>query len=217
MQRLLPRSTALLEAAALKRRVSVWILVAALAAVFHGCSSISETPNRTASLRRGSLPEPRAHKPAIDKSQTHSIPLEIPSTAKIPSSPATEQPPPLETIPAPLQPTLLETGVASWYGPRFHGKLTASGEVFNQNELTAAHRTLPWGSKVKVINLTNGKSVEVRINDRGPFEKGRIIDVSRAAARALGMLKSGIAQVRIEWFSDSDTSNELALEHKRSQ
>jgi rare lipoprotein A len=168
-------------------------------------------------LRRGSLPEPRTHKPAIDKPQTHSIPLEIPSTAKIPSSPATEQPPPLETIPAPLQPTLLETGIASWYGPRFHGKLTASGEVFNQNELTAAHRTLPWGSKVKVINLTNGKSVEVRINDRGPFEKGRIIDVSRAAARALGMVKSGIAQVRIEWFSDSDTSNELALEHKRSQ
>lgn len=217
MQRLLPRSTALLEAAALKRRVSVWILVAALAAVFHGCSSISETPNRAASLRSGSLPEPRTHKPAIDKPQAHSIPLEIPSTAKIPSSPATEQPPPLETIPAPLQPTLLETGIASWYGPRFHGKLTASGEVFNQDELTAAHRTLPWGSKVKVINLTNGKTVEVRINDRGPFEKGRIIDVSRAAARALGMLKSGIAQVRIEWFSDSDTSNELALEHKRSQ
>jgi rare lipoprotein A len=155
-------------------------------------------------------------KPFIDKPQAHNIPREIPPIAKIPSFPETERPPPIENVPAPLQPTLLETGLASWYGPRFHGKLTASGEVFNQEKFTAAHRTLPWGSKVKVTNLTNGKSVEVRINDRGPFGKGRIIDVSRAAARALGMVKSGIATVRIEWFSDSDTSTELALVDKRS-
>jgi rare lipoprotein A len=108
----------------------------------------------------------------------------------------------------------VETGLASWYGQGFHGKRTASGEVFNQEQFTAAHRTLPWGSRVKVINLANGKSVEVRINDRGPFGKGRIIDVSRAAARILGIVESGIANVRVEWLSDSEKSNELVLQDK---
>ncbi|HET9787559.1 MAG TPA: septal ring lytic transglycosylase RlpA family protein, partial [Pyrinomonadaceae bacterium] len=78
----------------------------------------------------------------------------------------------------------------------------------------AAHPTLPWGSRVKVINLDNGKSVEVRINDRGPYKKGRIIDVSRAAARALGMVQQGIATVRIERVSDSEQASELALQDK---
>ena len=105
---------------------------------------------------------------------------------------------------------MTETGLASWYGGKHHGKLTASGEVFNQNHLTAAHKTIPWGTKVKVINLDNGKSCDVRINDRGPFKEGRIIDVSRAAARALGMVRRGIAKVRIEWLSDPETTNELA-------
>ena len=99
--------------------------------------------------------------------------------------------------------------MASWYGPKFHGKLTASGEVFNQEKFTAAHQTLPWGSRVKVTNLANGKSVDVRINDRGPFGKGRIIDLSRAAARALGMVGQGITTVRVEWLSDSERSNKL--------
>ena len=109
---------------------------------------------------------------------------------------------------------MTETGLASWYGPKFHGKLTASGEVFNQEHFTAAHPTLPWGSRVKVINLDNEKSVDVRINDRGPFKQGRIIDVSRAAARALGMVRQGIATVRIEWLSDPDKANELSLQNK---
>jgi rare lipoprotein A len=108
----------------------------------------------------------------------------------------------------------METGLASWYGPKFHGKLTASGEVFNQEQFTAAHPTLPWGSRVRVTNLDNGKSVEVRINDRGPFRRGRIIDVSRAAARALGMVARGITAVRVEWLSDPEQSNELALQDK---
>jgi rare lipoprotein A len=107
---------------------------------------------------------------------------------------------------------MVETGLASWYGPRFHGKRTASGEVFNQENFTAAHRTLPWGSRVKVTNLANGKSVQVRINDRGPFGKGRIIDVSRAAARVLGIVGSGITAVRIECLSDSEKLNELVLQ-----
>jgi rare lipoprotein A len=95
-------------------------------------------------------------------------------------------------------PQKIEIGHASWYGPRFHGKKTASGVIFNQTELTAAHRHLPLGSKVRVTNLENEKSVDVEINDRGPFIPGRIIDLSRAAAHALEMLEDGITRVRIE-------------------
>jgi rare lipoprotein A len=90
------------------------------------------------------------------------------------------------------------SGKASWYGKTFHGKTTASGAVFDQRLMTAAHKTLPLGSRARVINLENGNSVEVTINDRGPFMPGRIIDLSRAAAHELGFLESGLAQVRIE-------------------
>ena len=90
-----------------------------------------------------------------------------------------------------------ETGVASWYGKKFHGRKTASGERYNQNKMTAAHKTLPFGTRVRVKNLENGKSASVVINDRGPFTKGRVIDVSRAAARKLDMVNSGTARVRI--------------------
>lgn len=89
-------------------------------------------------------------------------------------------------------------GMASWYGPGFHGNRSASGEIFNQNALTAAHRRLPFGTRVKVTNLNNGRSVVVRINDRGPFIHGRVIDVSVAAARVLGMMGSGVAPVRLD-------------------
>ena len=91
-----------------------------------------------------------------------------------------------------------ETGVASWYGKKFHGRKTASGERYNQNKMTAAHKTLPFGTRVRVKNLDNGKNVVVTINDRGPFKKGRVIDVSRAAAKKLGMINSGIAKVNIK-------------------
>ncbi|MBC5764919.1 septal ring lytic transglycosylase RlpA family protein [Ramlibacter sp. GTP1] len=84
-----------------------------------------------------------------------------------------------------------DRGVASWYGPRFHGRRTASGERFDMHALTAAHPTLPFGTVVRVENPDDGRSVEVRINDRGPHIKQRIIDLSRAAARALGMLDAG--------------------------
>jgi len=88
-----------------------------------------------------------------------------------------------------------EKGIASWYGPRFHGRRTASGERYDQNKMTAAHKTLPFGTLVKVHNLDNDKSVIVRINDRGPFGNGRIIDVSKAAAKELGMIGPGTARV----------------------
>jgi rare lipoprotein A len=96
------------------------------------------------------------------------------------------------------QPKKIEIGHASWYGPGFHGKKTASGALFDSTELTAAHRELPLGSRVRVTNLENEKSVEVEINDRGPFKPGRIIDLSRQAARILGMVQDGLARVRVE-------------------
>jgi rare lipoprotein A len=92
----------------------------------------------------------------------------------------------------------VQRGEASWYGPGFHGRRTASGERFNQNNLTAAHRKLPLGSRATVINLNNGKTVEVEINDRGPYVRGRIIDLSKAAAERLGMRDAGTTLVRLE-------------------
>ena len=102
---------------------------------------------------------------------------------------------------APRSPALT-TGVASWYGPGFHGKLTSSGERYDQNLLTAAHRTWPLGTTVRVTHLNNGRSVTVRINDRGPFVDDREIDLSYGAARALNMVKAGTARVRLEPVSD---------------
>ena len=92
----------------------------------------------------------------------------------------------------------VSTGEASWYGPGFFGNRTASGEVFRPGTLTAAHRTLPFGTKVRVTNLWNGRSAVVRINDRGPFHGRRVIDLAHGAANQLGLVASGIAQVRLE-------------------
>ena len=89
-------------------------------------------------------------------------------------------------------------GLASWYGPGFAGRRTSSGEVFDPGQLTAAHRTLPFGTVVRVVNLDNGRAVQVRINDRGPFKPGRVIDLSRAAAEQLDMVRAGVAPVRVE-------------------
>jgi rare lipoprotein A (peptidoglycan hydrolase) len=91
-----------------------------------------------------------------------------------------------------------QVGEASWYGPDFHGRLTASGERYNMLSLTAAHRDLPFNTLVRVTNLDNGREVVVRINDRGPFLKGRILDLSYGAARALGANRPGVVRVRIE-------------------
>lgn len=99
--------------------------------------------------------------------------------------------------PLPSAKGYVEEGLASWYGPRFHGRPTASGEPFNMYAFTAAHRILPLGTYVLVTNLENGRRVVVRINDRGPFVPGRIIDLSYAAARALGMLERGVVRVRV--------------------
>jgi len=92
----------------------------------------------------------------------------------------------------------IETGLASWYGPKFHGRPTSNREIFNMNDMTAAHPILPFGTFVTVTNLDNGRSAVVRINDRGPFVGGRIIDLSYGAARVLGMIGPGTARVRLE-------------------
>lgn len=105
-------------------------------------------------------------------------------------------------------------GVASWYGPTFHGKKTASGEVYNQFELTAAHLRLPMGTRIMVENQQTRARVWVRINDRGPYKKGRILDLSRAAAARLGMIKKGTAPVRIavvRWPDDMDPRKGLKV------
>lgn len=115
----------------------------------------------------------------------------------------------IEGLPAPAAPTPNRvgvvtstlSGVASWYGPGFHGRRSASGEVFNQNALTAAHRTLPFGTQVRVTNLSTGRSVVVRINDRGPFGHGRVIDLSAAAAAQIGLQASGVGRVQLEVLS----------------
>lgn len=91
-----------------------------------------------------------------------------------------------------------QTGKASWYGPGFHGKKTSSGERFDMNTLSAAHRTLPIPSYARVTNLSNGKSVVVRINDRGPFHGNRVMDLSKAAAKELGFIHTGTANVKVE-------------------
>lgn len=98
---------------------------------------------------------------------------------------------------SPSKERIFQKGEASWYGPGFNGKKTANGETFNMYKLTAAHKKLPFGTKVKVTNLQNGKSVIVRINDRGPFVKGRIIDLSKKAAQQIGLIQAGHAPVSI--------------------
>lgn len=97
-------------------------------------------------------------------------------------------------------------GVASYYSTGFNGKRTASGEIFNKNALTAAHREFPFGTILRVTNLSNDESVEVTVNDRGPFEKNRIIDLSEAAARDIGMIQSGTALVKIQVLKWGDNS-----------
>ena len=114
----------------------------------------------------------------------------------VPGPPAAEPPKPkLKVVPSIVR-TI--TGEASWYGPGFYGNHTASGEVYRRGTMTAAHRTLPFGTKVRVTNLWNGRSAVIRINDRGPFVAHRVIDLGHGAASSLGVTSSGVAQVRLE-------------------
>jgi rare lipoprotein A len=139
----------------------------------------------------------------------------VPSTR--PETPATVSRPRPGTPDKPQEKaprTFLGEGVASYYGPGLHGRKTASGERFDQNAMTAAHRTVSFGTCLRVVNMENGKSVEVRINDRGPFKDERIIDVSLGAARKLDMVEKGLARVRLYRCQDEDTNSAFSPPHQ---
>ncbi|MEB3354495.1 MAG: septal ring lytic transglycosylase RlpA family protein [Cyanobacteriota bacterium] len=132
--------------------------------------------------------------------QTELAVREIEVLAPVESAPQPVAPPVrLAPVPAPApRIASVSQGTASWYGPGFFGNRTASGEVFRPGTLTAAHRTLPFGTRVRVTNLNNGRSTIVRINDRGPFHGSRVIDLAHGAAHQLGVASSGLAPVRLE-------------------
>ena len=121
---------------------------------------------------------------------------------------AYSRPPIAQATPDQLRgrPTLVETGLASWYGPQYNSHHAADGSVYDQNGLTAAHRTLPLGSLVRVTNLTTGQTVVARITDRGPFVHGRVIDLSVGAAKEIGLYRMGVARVRVEAFTSPAAS-----------
>ena len=126
-----------------------------------------------------------------------------PVSPRYPNAPPSGPPPPVERQPA-IPGEYVEEGVASWYGPQFDGHRTSDGEIYDMNGFTAAHRTLPFGALVRVTNLSNGLQTEVRINDRGPFVANRIIDLSLSAAKAIQMVGTGTAMVRLEMISGSN-------------
>jgi rare lipoprotein A len=141
-----------------------------------------------------------------------------PAPTAPPATAMTIPPPPvLPTEPPSLFPAVVpsytEVGLASWYGRHFHKKPTASGEQYDMNDFTAAHRSLPLHTVVRVTNLTNNHTVLVRVNDRGPFAKGRVIDVSRGAAKTLAMTQAGVVPVRIDVFDTDQT--ETVAENQR--
>jgi rare lipoprotein A len=160
-------------------------LVTALALVAGACTSVDQRPNvADASATLHPLPPPRPVQPPAP-----------PAFATVPPAAALAA---LEAARAQPRRTLLETGIASWYGPGFAGRPTASGELFDPQAMTAAHPALPLGAEVVVVNLANGREARLRINDRGPFVGDRVIDVSTAAAKALGFYLDGLAEVRVD-------------------
>jgi rare lipoprotein A len=139
------------------------------------------------------------------------------ASARLSSAPVSALPsPPSRTVPPPSPVEREQLGRASWYGEPHHGRRTSSGEVYDMNGLTAAHRTLPLGTRIRVTNLDNGRSVDVRINDRGPFVDGRIVDLSRAAARRIGRLGAGLFRVRLTVLTLPDGTDQTAQDPEAS-
>ncbi|MDM7936284.1 MAG: septal ring lytic transglycosylase RlpA family protein [Cyanobium sp. CZS 48M] len=154
---------------------------------------------RTESEPRIAMATPAISAPAVERSESVQPSQRVAIRQQDSETPALEAPSaPTAPAPTPRRFKLAGTGEASWYGPGFFGNRTANGEVFRPGTMTAAHRTLPFGTKVKVTNLRNGRSAIVRINDRGPFHGNRIIDLAHGAAQNLGLVASGVAQVRLE-------------------
>jgi len=156
-----------------------------------------DTSSTTTAPEGQELPEAQSSS-GSDRPQTVAILEEAPlAPADKPAAPIT---PSLPIATPPARPSVrpIGAGMASWYGPGFYGNRTANGEVFRPGTLTAAHRTLPFGTKVRVTNLWNGRTAVVRINDRGPFHGSRVIDLAHGAASQLGVVASGVAQVKLE-------------------
>lgn len=143
-----------------------------------------------------------ATRESFQQDQGSNTELAIRETESAPATPEPQLKPvpqPIAPVPAPApRAVLLGTGQASWYGPGFYGNRTANGEVFRPGTMTAAHRTLPFGTRVRVTNLNNGRVAVVRINDRGPFHGNRVIDLGHGAAKQLGVISSGLARVKLE-------------------
>ena len=134
---------------------------------------------------------------AIDLAIRNAESVQDGSSAPEPPTQPTAPAPPIATAPQPRVKSV-SVGQASWYGPGFYGNRTANGEVFRPGTLTAAHRTLPFGTQVRVTNMRNGRSTIVRINDRGPFHGQRVIDLAHGAATEVGLISSGVANVKLE-------------------
>lgn len=176
-----------------QRRIDVW-LYWILAGGLSLCIGASAPAGANVSGKSGSLPLRTVARVTV---ALPSAPAESPAIADDASGAAN----------APGQIGYEQVGIASWYGGHHQGRLTASGERFDEGKLTAAHRSLPLDTKARITNLENGRSVEVTVNDRGPYIEGRVIDLSTRAAQALGMEKDGLALVRIEVVAeDSDIS-----------
>jgi rare lipoprotein A len=160
--------------------------------------NVPPTPEPTVAESTPPKPAP----PADEERKEPPAETEI-ATAKVPAIPPPHEPPAL----VPSRPTYMEVGTASWYGEAFHNRRTANGELYDMNALTAAHRTLPFNTRVRVTNMSNGQSVEVRITDRGPFVPGRVIDLSYAAAKRLDMWRQGTARVKIEGLTPAPSAS----------
>ncbi|SFB91550.1 rare lipoprotein A [Polaromonas sp. OV174] len=174
------------------RRSIKYGFTASLLAVLVGCSTLPSPTVPTSPDASAAPPAPSKSRPAIK------TPAKPRPAASDPAAQAQDESANKEQYELSGEAVkLLEQGQASWYGPGFHGRLTASGERYDMYALTAAHKTLPFGTLVRVRSLATGHEIEVRINDRGPFTAGRVIDVSRAAAEELGMLDGGVKEVEL--------------------
>jgi rare lipoprotein A len=173
-------------------------IIASLLAVLAACTSVPSTPTPESPLLTSVTP-PSSRAALAARGARKSAPAALPVEAEPVPEPAAVDEKYQLTGEAARQ---LERGQASWYGPRFHGRLTASGERYDMYALTAAHKTLPFGTVVRVRSKVLGREVDVRINDRGPFAPGRVIDVSRAAAEALGLLDVGVTEVSLRLLPD---------------
>ena len=152
-------------------------------------------------------PAPTARSTPPGNTPTADGPPSTPESSRVPPGPARHPAPPLPSDSAAGRtPTNVEVGKASWYGHPYHGRPAANGEIYDMEKMTAAHRTLPFDTWVRVVNLSNEKTVDVRITDRGPFVDNRIIDLSHAAAREIGLIGPGTATVRVEVVSLPDNA-----------